>query len=108
MAKKPVKYYVVDAFTDSAFKGNPAAVCLLKDERDDEWLQNVATEFNLSQTCFLTRATTVTESDDSSQQPPRFHLRWFTPVAEVSPFSYLHIPSRSYVPNDVFYDKLLM
>ncbi|KAG9157237.1 hypothetical protein Leryth_004914 [Lithospermum erythrorhizon] len=83
MAKKPVKYYVVDAFTDSAYKGNPAAVCLLKDERDDEWLQNVATEFNLSQTCFLTRATTVTESDDSSQQPPRFHLRWFTPVAEV-------------------------
>lgn len=75
MAKKPVKYYVVDAFTDSAFKGNPAAVCLLEEEKDDEWLQSVAAEFNISETCYLTsiHGTSI----------PRFGLRWFTPVTEV-------------------------
>jgi len=75
MAKKPVKYYVVDAFTDSAFKGNPAAVCFLEEDRSDEWLQSLAAEFNISETCFLTpiHGTSV----------PRFGLRWFTPTAEV-------------------------
>ncbi|KAK1558616.1 hypothetical protein Q3G72_004617 [Acer saccharum] len=76
MAKKLVKYAVVDAFTDSAFKGNPAAVCLLEEDRDDEWLQAVAREFNISETCYLTRIT-------HSHSNPRFRLRWFTPVAEV-------------------------
>ncbi|KAL3827923.1 hypothetical protein ACJIZ3_016725 [Penstemon smallii] len=78
MAKKPVKYCVVDAFTDEAFKGNPAAVCLLEEEREEEWLQAVAREFNISETCYLTR---LTESQIESV--PRFRLRWFTPVAEV-------------------------
>ncbi|XVE73168.1 hypothetical protein DITRI_Ditri11bG0095600 [Diplodiscus trichospermus] len=77
MAKKPVKYYVVDAFTDSAFKGNPAAVCLLEEDKDDHWLQAVAAEFNLSETCYLTRRT------GASSHTPRFRLRWFTPVTEV-------------------------
>ncbi|XP_074268957.1 uncharacterized protein LOC141592251 [Silene latifolia] len=75
--KKAVKYVVVDAFTDTEFKGNPAAVCLLEEERDEEWLQSLASEFNISETCFLTRIT------DSDSVHPRFHLRWFTPVAEV-------------------------
>lgn len=65
----------VDAFTDSAFKGNPAAVCLLEEEKDEKWLQSVASEFNFSETCYLTLI------DDSPN--PRFRLRWFTPVAEV-------------------------
>ncbi|GKU86624.1 hypothetical protein SLEP1_g1126 [Rubroshorea leprosula] len=77
MAKGPVKYFVVDAFTDSAFKGNPAAVCLLEEERDEEWLQSVATEFNVSETCYLTR---IANPDSATL---RFRLRWFTPVTEV-------------------------
>ncbi|XWS31601.1 hypothetical protein CRYUN_Cryun23aG0090400 [Craigia yunnanensis] len=76
MAKQPVKYYVVDAFTESAFKGNPATVCLLEEDRDDQWLQAVAAEFNLSETCYLTRS-------NVSSHTPRFRLRWFTPVTEV-------------------------
>lgn len=68
----------MDAFTEKAFKGNPAAVCLLEEEKDEGWLQLVATEFNLSETCFLTRI-------DMESLNPRFHLRWFTPVAEVHP-----------------------
>ncbi|XP_057800833.1 uncharacterized protein LOC131016210 [Salvia miltiorrhiza] len=78
MAKKPVRYCVVDAFTDSAFKGNPAAVCLLEEEREEEWLQAVAREFNISETCYLTRLS------DSAGGAPGFRLRWFTPVAEVN------------------------
>ncbi|KAL7151372.1 hypothetical protein ABFS83_04G026200 [Erythranthe nasuta] len=81
MAKKPVRYCVVDAFTDSAFKGNPAAVCLLEEDRDDDWLQAVAREFNISETCYLTRLSESTDSVIGSV--PRFRLRWFTPVAEV-------------------------
>lgn len=73
----------VDAFTDSAFKGNPAAVCLLEEDRDDHWLQSVAAEFNMPVTCYLTRLLTESESDGSST--PRFRLRWFTPVLEVCP-----------------------
>ncbi|KAJ1405139.1 Phenazine biosynthesis PhzF protein [Sesbania bispinosa] len=75
MAKKPMKYFVVDAFTESAFKGNPAAVCFLEDERDDDWLQAVAAEFKISQTCYLTRLRGTSN--------PRFHLRWFSPLVEV-------------------------
>ncbi|KAI3526768.1 hypothetical protein L1887_06031 [Cichorium endivia] len=78
MTKKLVKYCVVDAFTETAFKGNPAAVCWLEGiEKDDRWLQSVATEFNLSQTGYLTPIV------DHSSENPRFHLRWFTPVTEV-------------------------
>ncbi|KAK9945358.1 hypothetical protein M0R45_010878 [Rubus argutus] len=39
MAKRPVKYSVVDAFAESAFKGNPAAVCLLEEDRDNQWFR---------------------------------------------------------------------
>ncbi|KAL0435762.1 UNVERIFIED_CONTAM: putative isomerase [Sesamum radiatum] len=81
MAKKPVRYCVVDAFTDLAYKGNPAAVCLLEEERDEEWMQAVAREFNISETCYLTRLSDLAESLTGSV--PRFRLRWFTPVAEV-------------------------
>nr|KJB23071.1 hypothetical protein B456_004G082000 [Gossypium raimondii] len=77
MAKTPIKYYLVDAFTDSAFKGNPAAVCLLEEERDKKWMQAVAAEFNISQTCYLTRI------PNSTSPNTRFRLRWFTPVTEV-------------------------
>ncbi|RDX79291.1 hypothetical protein CR513_40302, partial [Mucuna pruriens] len=69
----------VDAFAESAFKGNPAAVCFLEEERDDEWLQAVATEFNISETCYLSRISLSLHGTSY----PRFRLRWFTPVAEV-------------------------
>ncbi|WVY96627.1 hypothetical protein V8G54_028778 [Vigna mungo] len=66
----------VDAFTDSAFKGNPAAVCFLEEERNEEWLQAVATEFNVPVTCYLTRIMGTSNN-------PRFHFRYFTHLNEV-------------------------
>ena len=61
----------VDAFTSVPFAGNPAAVCVLSEPRDDVWMQQVAREMNLAETAFLR-----TRSDG-------FDLRWFTPTVEI-------------------------
>ena len=63
--------FQIDAFTDEPFKGNPAAVCLLIQEREAAWMQQVAAEMNLSETAFVHRA------------GDGFGLRWFTPTCEV-------------------------
>ena len=67
----PVPLFHVDAFTDRAFAGNPAAVCILPSWKEVGWLQAVGREMNLSETAFLVR-----NADD-------FDLRWFTPKVEV-------------------------
>lgn len=63
--------YQVDAFAEKMFTGNPAAVIPLKTWLPDEILQNIAMENNLSETAFFIS----TEKG--------FHIRWFTPNAEV-------------------------
>jgi PhzF family phenazine biosynthesis protein len=67
-----LKIFQADAFTDKAFAGNPAAVCILTDPRDDAWMQNLAREMNLSETAFLRK------------QEDGYGLRWFTPAVEVA------------------------
>lgn len=67
-----MKITTVDAFTSERFRGNPAAVCILPEPRDEGWMQSVAREMNLSETAFL-RA-----------RPDGFDLRWFTPSVEVA------------------------
>lgn len=64
--------YIVDAFTDRPFAGNPAAVCLPDTPRDAAWMQALAGEMNLSETAFLRPRT---DGD--------WDLRWFTPAVEV-------------------------
>ena len=49
----PIRIVTVDAFTDVAFAGNPAAVCILQQPRPEEWMRNVAREMNLAETAFL-------------------------------------------------------
>lgn len=68
---EPLKYFVVDAFADRPFSGNPAAVVPLNAWPDNAWLKNVAMEMNLSETAFF-----VPAADG-------FALRWFTPAVEV-------------------------
>ena len=63
--------YQVDAFTDTPFRGNPAAVLVLTEKVEAEWMQKVAREMNLSETAFLLK-----EADG-------YNLRWFTPSVEV-------------------------
>ena len=47
-----MKQYVVDAFTDRVFAGNPAAVCVMENWLPDEIMQKIAAENNLSETAF--------------------------------------------------------
>src|SRR4051794_4692798 len=62
----------VDAFTDHAFGGNPAAVFLLDRERDAAWMQRMARETNLPATAFV-----------RGIKPNTFELRWFTAKGEL-------------------------
>ena len=63
--------YQVDAFTSQVFGGNPAAVVPLEAWLDDELLQSIAAENNLSETAFFVPTS------------GHFELRWFTPTVEV-------------------------
>ncbi len=67
----PVTSYQVDAFAQKPFEGNPAGVCLLRQDRPEAWYQQVASEMNLSETAFLRPG------------EEGFDLRWFTPLEEV-------------------------
>ncbi len=66
-----LKIYQVDAFTNSLFSGNPAAICPLETWLADDILQKIALENNLSETAYFTGS------------KGSYHLRWFTPLAEV-------------------------
>ncbi|MEO8370271.1 MAG: PhzF family phenazine biosynthesis protein [Candidatus Solibacter sp.] len=66
-----IRIVQVDAFTNRPFAGNPAAVCVLTDAPDDQWMRDVAREMNLSETAFLVK------------QADGYNLRWFTPAVEV-------------------------
>lgn len=69
--KRPLKIIQVDAFAQTPFTGNPAAVIYLEKWLDDDLMQKIAMEINLSETAFF-----VDKGD-------HFHLRWFTPKSEV-------------------------
>ncbi|MCY9197508.1 PhzF family phenazine biosynthesis protein [Bacillus atrophaeus] len=66
-----MKYYVVDAFAENLFEGNPAGVCIMKEWIPDELMQQIAAENNLSETAFA-----VKEGES-------YRLRWFTPADEI-------------------------
>lgn len=66
-----MKQYIVDAFTNKPFAGNPAAICVMDEWPAEEFMKNLAMENNLSETAFIVK-------EDNG-----YHLRWFTPGAEV-------------------------
>jgi PhzF family phenazine biosynthesis protein len=68
----PLSLYVVDAFTERPFAGNPAAVCPLERWLDERAMQDVAAENNLSETAFFVR-----------RPDGDYDLRWFTPKVEI-------------------------
>ena len=71
-----VPFYQVDAFTDRAFHGSPAAVFLPSEPLDPRAMQLMAREMNLSETAFVLPA------------GDRWEIRWFTPMVEVSAFGH--------------------
>lgn len=66
-----MRQYVVDAFADHVFEGNPAAVCILDHWPDEELMLRIAGENHLPETAFA-----VKEADG-------YRLRWFAPGEEV-------------------------
>jgi len=66
-----MKQYIVDAFTDKPFSGNPAAVCVMKEWPSESSMMKLAMENNLSETAFIVK------------EEQGYHLRWFTPGTEV-------------------------
>ena len=74
-----ISIYQVDAFTSETFKGNPAAVCILRNRLNDTLLKSIAVEMNLSETAFVKPLENV-----PLKEATIFSLRWFTPEMEVS------------------------
>lgn len=66
-----MKQYIVDAFSDRVFHGNPAAICILDQWLPQEQMMNITRENNLSETAFAVK------------KQDRYHLRWFTPAGEI-------------------------
>lgn len=66
-----MKHYVVDAFADKVFEGNPAGICIMDNWLSDDIMQKVATENNLSETAFAVK------------EGSYYRLRWFTPGNEI-------------------------
>ena len=73
MRKIPI--FMVDAFAEQLFGGNPAAVCPLEEWLPDATLQSISAENNLSETAFFV---------PSNEPGADFQLRWFTPTVEVT------------------------
>ena len=70
-----MRMWIVDAFSDRPFGGNPAGVVLLRDFAEDGWMQQVAREINHAETAFAHPLPAGGEAD--------WALRWFTPTTEV-------------------------
>ena len=66
-----MKQYIVDAFSDRVFHGNPAAICILDQWLPQEQMMDITRENNLSETAFAVK------------KQDRYHLRWFTPAEEI-------------------------
>ena len=86
-----MKQYIVDAFTDKVFGGNPAAVCVREQWPDELLMQNIAKENKLSETAFA-----VKEGD-------HYRLRWFTPGGEIDLCGHATLASAFVIMN--FYAK---
>ncbi|NOU92490.1 PhzF family phenazine biosynthesis isomerase [Paenibacillus sp. LMG 31456] len=85
-----MKYYVVDAFANKVFEGNPAGVCILDEWLPDDIMQKIAIENNLSETAFA-----VKEDD-------YYRLRWFTPGNEIDLCGHATLATAYVIVN--FYD----
>ena len=66
-----MRQYVIDAFSDHVFAGNPAAICVMDKWLDDEKMMAITIENNLSETAFAVK------------EGEKYHLRWFTPGGEI-------------------------
>ena len=86
-----MKQYIVDAFTNQPFSGNPAAVCVMDRWPSEESMMKLAMENNLSETAFIVK------------EPEGYRLRWFTPGTEVELCGHATLASAFVILN--FYER---
>lgn len=86
-----MKQYIVDAFTNKPFSGNPAAVCVMDKWPSEESMMKLAMENNLSETAFIVK------------EEAGYHLRWFTPGTEVELCGHATLASSFVILN--YYEK---
>ena len=89
-----MRYFVVDAFADKLFQGNPAGVCVADGPLSEGLMQRIASENNLSETAFLARR------DDGE-----YDLRWFTPLEEIDLCGHATLGSSFVVFNELEPDR---
>lgn len=65
------KLWAVNAFATFPFRGNPAGVCFVDNFDDVEWMQNIASDLDFSNTAFIKKIS-----------PANYQIRWFTPHSE--------------------------
>ncbi len=85
--------FQVDAFADTLFEGNPAAVIPLQEWLDDSVMQKIALENNLSETAFFV------------EEPEGLRIRWFTPAAEVKLCGHATLATAHVLFNHLGYTK---
>lgn len=88
-----MRQYIVDAFTDEVFSGNPAAVCVMDTWLPEDTMMNITRENNLSETAFA-----VKEGEN-------YHLRWFTPGGEIDLCGHATLATAFVIMN--YYEKTL-
>lgn len=91
-----LRIFQADAFASELFKGNPAAVVPLTEWLPDEIMQKIALENNLSETAFF-----IPEED-------HFHIRWFTPKAEVKLCGHATLASAHVLFNELNFQEELI
>jgi PhzF family phenazine biosynthesis protein len=89
--------YQIDAFTDKVFGGNPAAVIPLEEWIDDELMQKLALENNLSETVFFVRC--------KGEEGADFKIRWFTPALEINLCGHATLASAFVIFNYLNFNK---
>ena len=88
---KTIRQYIVDAFTDEVFSGNPAAVCILNNPISDELMQKIAIENRLVETTFVLK------------KGNSYGLRWFTAKGEIDMCGHAVLAAAYVILN--FYEK---
>lgn len=88
-----IKIFQVDAFTDTLFRGNPAAVCILDEWLKEEVMQSIGAENNLAETAFIVK------------RENGFDIRWFTPTVEVALCGHATLAAAHIIFHQLNYDK---
>ncbi|MEO8413851.1 MAG: PhzF family phenazine biosynthesis protein [Ginsengibacter sp.] len=89
--------YQIDAFTDTLFSGNPAAVVPLEEWIDEKLMQQIASENNLSETVYFVPVKNSADVD--------FDIRWFTPGLEINLCGHATLASAYVIFNYLDFDK---